>query len=80
MIGLHALLHIDDKDHAIHCSVCDYTIVYNLTPKLTPDSQDFTIENPEFSTRRESIKNYNFIASSNLASGQFFSRPPPSLL
>lgn len=78
--GLHVLLHTDDKDHAIHCSVCDHAISNNLTPTLTPHLEDFTFENLLFTTRRESVKNYDFIAVSNLASGQLFSRPPPSKL
>ncbi len=80
MAGLHVLSHTDDKDHALHCTVCDHAITNNLTPALTPDSQDFTLENPEFTAHRVSFKNYNFMTSSNLASGQLFSRPPPSLL
>ncbi|MDD7884487.1 hypothetical protein [Flavivirga sp. 57AJ16] len=80
MAGLHVLSHTDDTDHALHCTVCDYAITHNLTPTLAPDLQDFAIENPEFTVRRERIKNYNFIALSDLVSGQLFSRPPPSLL
>ncbi|MEP5340897.1 MAG: hypothetical protein ABJL44_08275 [Algibacter sp.] len=80
MAGLHALLHIDDKDHAPHCVICDHTTANNLTPAITSNLQDFTIEILEFTTLRESIKTYDFIALNNLASSQLFSRPPPSLL
>lgn len=80
MAGLHVLFHSDDKDHAIHCTVCDHAIVHNLNPALTPDLPDFTIENPEFVVQRECIKNYHFIALNNLSTGLLFSRPPPSLL
>ncbi|MCX2678375.1 hypothetical protein OOZ15_00330 [Galbibacter sp. EGI 63066] len=80
MTGLHVLSHTNDKDHAIHCTICDHAITHNLTPALTPDLQDFTIENTEPIVQGEITKNYNFIALSNLASGQLFSRPPPSLL
>ena len=78
--GLHALLHADDKDHVIHCTVCDHAITNNLTPTLTPHLEDFTIKNLLFTPRIKNIKNYNFVIVSNLASGQLFSRPPPSIL
>jgi len=80
MVGFHVLLHTDDKDHALHCSVCDHAIAHNLTPAISPDLQDFKFENPEFIVRKESIKNYHFITLSKLALGQLFSRPPPSLV
>lgn len=80
MAGLHVLSHTNDKDHAIHCTICDHAITHNLTPALTPDLQDFTIENTEPIVQREIIKNYNFIISSTIATDQLFSRPPPFLL
>lgn len=81
MIGLHALTHEEeDKDHAIHCTICDNAIIQNLTPALTPDSQDFSIENTEFVINRSIIKQYSFITSNTIASSQLFSRPPPFLL
>ena len=80
MAGIHALLHIDDKDHAPHCVICDHTTANNLTPTITPNLQDFKIENTEPIVQREIIKNYNFIISSTIATDQLFSRPPPFLL
>ncbi len=80
MAGLHALLHADDKDHALHCVVCDHAIVNNLTPAITPNLQDFKIQNTEPIVQIEIIKNYNFIISSTVATNQLFSRPPPFLL
>ncbi|SFB90323.1 hypothetical protein SAMN04489722_101221 [Algibacter lectus] len=80
MAGIHALLHIDDKDHAPHCVICDHTTANNLTPAITPNLQDFKIENTEPIVQREIIKNYNFIISCTIATDQLFSRPPPFLL
>ncbi len=77
MAGFHVLLHADDKDHALHCVVCDHAIAHNLTPALIPDLQDFKIENTEPIVQREVTKNYNFIISSIITSDQLFSRPPP---
>lgn len=80
MAGLHVLSHTDDKDHAIHCTICDHAITHNLTPALSPDPQDFAIENTEQLVQREITENYNFSISSTIASDQLFSRPPPFLL
>jgi len=81
MIGLHALTHDDhDKDHAIHCTICDHATIQNLTPVLIPDSQHFSIENTAFAIDRSIIKQYSFITANTIASSQLFSRPPPFLL
>ena len=80
MAGLHVLSHTDDKEHALHCYICDHAITHNLTPALTPDTQDFIIENTEFVVQTELTKNYSFIISSTIATDQLFSRPPPFLL
>ena len=80
MAGLHVLSHSNDKDHALHCVVCDHAIAHNLTPALTPDLQDFEIKNTEFIVQKEIVTNYSFIISSTIASDQLFSRPPPFLL
>lgn len=78
--GLHVLLHTDDKDNAIHCTVCDHAITHNLIPALTPDLSGFTINNIDIIVHREITKNYSFIISGTIASDQLLSRPPPSLL
>lgn len=82
MAGLHALVHADhDKDHAIHCLICDQAIAHNLTPALTPEPQDFSIENIKVVAQKEfAISIYNFVVSSTLTKDQLFSRPPPFLL
>ena len=80
LVGLHALSHTDDKDHAIHCTVCDFAITQNVTPVLAPDIQDFSIKNIEFVVEREITNNYSFVISSAITPSQLFSRPPPSLL
>tara|TARA_R110002049_G_scaffold47596_2_gene137108 strand:- start:267631 stop:267879 length:249 start_codon:yes stop_codon:yes gene_type:complete len=80
MAGLHVLSHTNDKDHAVHCTICDHAITNNLTPALTPDSQDFIIENTEPIVQSEITENYSFIISSTIATDQLFSRPPPFLL
>lgn len=78
--GLHVLLHSDDNDHALHCAVCDHTLVHGMTPAIAADIQDFKIENTEPIVSAEIIENYRFVVSSIIASNQLFSRPPPSLL
>lgn len=80
MTGLHVLSHTDDKDHALHCTICDHAVAHNLTPALTPDIPDFTIENTELIAREETTNTYGFIVSNTIASDQLFSRPPPFLL
>ncbi|WP_179319541.1 hypothetical protein [Winogradskyella helgolandensis] len=80
MVGLHALTHEDDKSEDIHCAVCDYAVLHNLTPTLTPEPQDFSIENTELEIPRSIIKHYSFITSNAIASNQQFSRPPPFIL
>ena len=80
MAGLHVLSHSNDKDHALHCAVCDHAIAHNLTPALTPDLQGFVIKNTAFIVQKEIAKNYSFIISSTITSDQLFSRPPPFLL
>ncbi|UMB59295.1 hypothetical protein MHL31_09405 [Lutibacter sp. A80] len=80
MTGIHALLHNDDDEHALHCVICENAITHNLTPAITPDSEDFTIENIEFVTPKNLIKHYSFISLTTIESNQLFSRPPPSLL
>ncbi|WP_111307873.1 hypothetical protein [Confluentibacter sediminis] len=81
MAGLHVLSHTDDKDHALHCVVCDQAITHNFTPALTPDSQEFVIgETTAYLVKKEISKSYGFIISNTLAANQLFSRPPPSLL
>jgi len=80
MLGLHAFSHENDKDHAVQCAICDHVIANDLTPILTPDSQDFTIDGIEYIIQREISKSYSFIISNTIASNQLFSRPPPFLL
>jgi len=77
MVGLHALAHDEENEPALHCAVCDYAITINTTPILTPEVQDFPIENLEFSTPRHLITTYGFVSSNTLAIPLLFSRPPP---
>ncbi len=80
MIGLHALSHDDDNNHAVHCSICDNATIHNLAPALTPDTQEFLIENTELVINQSITRHYSFETSSTIASNQLFSRPPPFLL
>lgn len=77
MLGLHALTHNEDTDQDLHCAVCDYATTINTTPILTPEVQDFPIENLEFSPPRHLITTYGFVSSNTLAIPLLFSRPPP---
>lgn len=78
--GLHVLSHAEDKDDAIHCSVCDHAITHNLTPVLTSDSHTFAIEYAEFIFQNKVTENYNFTSLNNFPSSELFSRPPPYFL
>lgn len=78
--GLHVLSHTDDKDHTSHCTICDHTVASDLTPLVTPDTLDFSVENTEHFVQREVIKNYDFIISGTITAEQLFSRPPPFLV
>jgi len=77
--GLHSLTHTDDKDHDT-CAICDYAVVCNVTPTLTPDLNDFEIENIEIIIQKEVLNNYNFILLKKIVSQELFSRPPPFLV
>lgn len=78
--GLHVFSHANEENHTVDCAICIHINTNNLTPAITPDSQDFTIENTEPIVQREIVENYNFIISSTIAADQLFSRPPPFLL
>ncbi|MBF8150758.1 hypothetical protein ITJ86_12675 [Winogradskyella sp. F6397] len=80
MVGLHALTHDDDQDHALHCAICDNATINNLTPALTPDPLEFSIENTELVLYRNSTTHYEFVMSNTIATNQLLSRPPPFTL
>ncbi|WP_299780023.1 hypothetical protein [uncultured Formosa sp.] len=77
LVGLHALSHIENEDHDLHCVVCQHTTTQNLAPALTPDSQNYNLEVPVFFVKKELSKNYCFSISNTLDTHQLFSRPPP---
>ncbi|NKI25255.1 hypothetical protein HCG49_01605 [Arenibacter sp. 6A1] len=79
MAGLHVLSHTDDKDHALHCMICDQAITHNLTPAISPEVQDFVIENTEFFVQAAQKIHYSFMSCGTIATDQLFSRPPPFL-
>ncbi|WP_159021366.1 hypothetical protein [Formosa sp. L2A11] len=80
LVGLHALSHIDDDDHDLHCVICQHTATQNLTPVLAPDLHNYDLEVPVFIVEKELTKNYSFSISNSLDIHQLFSRPPPSLI
>ncbi|UTD14589.1 hypothetical protein HER15_03465 [Tenacibaculum mesophilum] len=80
MTGIHVLMHTDDMDHAVHCTMCDHSITHDLTPALTPNFQNLIIDKFEIIVQKSIIKNYRFTATSNFVLYQLFSRPPPFLL
>lgn len=80
MAGLHVLSHTDDKEHALHCYICDHAVSHNLTPAIAQDIPDYGIKNTEFLPQIEKSENYDFLVSSSIAPDQLFSRPPPALL
>jgi hypothetical protein len=72
--GLHALSHFNADDHDAPCELCDYTY---LTPVLSADTQQFSIEKIELILVNDFLNYYNFNSSNKIASNQLFSRPPP---
>jgi hypothetical protein len=77
--GLHVLSHTDSEDDIEHCIVCDIAVTHNLTPVITPNSNDFLIVNITFFDKKNIFNVYNFAVSSALTTDQLFPRPPPSL-
>jgi len=77
MIGLHALTHDEDKDQELHCEVCDYATIHNVTPTLTPKAQESYIENTELAIVRDNLIDYCFVTPNTITSSQLFCRPPP---
>lgn len=80
MAGLHVFSHGADESHEVPCVICDLAVANNLTPALSPDVQDFNIENTEPIVLLEIITNYSYIISNTIEANQLFSRPPPFLL
>lgn len=80
MAGLHVLAHTDDKEHALHCYICDHAVSHNLTPAISEDIPEYGIENTECILQIQKSVHYDFVVSSTIAADQLFSRPPPSLL
>ena len=80
MVGLHALTHNEDKDQDLHCEVCDYATIYNVTPALNPEAQEFYVENTELVIFKDNLNDYSFVAPNTITSSQLLSRPPPFLL
>ncbi|MCK0148070.1 hypothetical protein MWU78_20660 [Arenibacter sp. F26102] len=80
MAGLHVLSHTDDKEHALHCYICDNAVSHNLSPAISADIPEYGIKNTESILQIEKSENYAFVVSSTIARDQLFSRPPPSLL
>ncbi|EPR74321.1 hypothetical protein ADIWIN_0663 [Winogradskyella psychrotolerans RS-3] len=80
MVGLHALTHDEDKEQDLHCEVCDYATINNVTPILTPETQEFYIENTELVIVRDNFNAYSFVTPKTITSSQLLSRPPPFLL
>ncbi|MBU2995307.1 hypothetical protein KO500_02635 [Cellulophaga baltica] len=78
MVGLHELLHNDDKHKTVHCLVCDHSITHNLTPAIATNLNDYAIVNREIIFHKKSIESFSAVPQSNNVSGQLFSRPPPT--
>lgn len=78
--GLHVLTHMDDDDGIVHCALCDYTIVNNQTPLLSPDTQEFNLGQVVFITKKETTREFHFIYCDTAIPNHLFSRPPPAYL
>ncbi|MFD2541438.1 hypothetical protein ACFSSB_03840 [Lacinutrix gracilariae] len=77
MVGLHALTHEENDEHAIHCNICDHTITSNLYPSIVPDAQECTLVHTDLFFNKEVIKQYRFTYTNNIATNRLFCRPPP---
>jgi len=77
LVGLHALSHVDNQDHDTPCEICDYALINNIIPALTPEPLAFIPNNTEVVFNQLNITTYYFKTSSTIASNQLFSRPPP---
>ncbi|MCK0131284.1 hypothetical protein MWU59_07160 [Flavobacteriaceae bacterium F08102] len=78
LTSLHVLGHADDKEHIVHCLICDQVIAHNLTPALTPDLEVYTIKPLEIIAQKEILPSYSFVISNVISTDQLFSRPPPA--
>ncbi|MFY0714078.1 hypothetical protein J1D01_10405 [Seonamhaeicola sp. NFXS20] len=82
LVGLHTFCHDNDDDDDLDtsCKICELAITHNLTPVLSIQSQEFSIENTEIVNNHHVLVNYSFIISNTITSSKLFSRPPPSLM
>ena len=80
MASFHVIEHAQDKEHALHCTICDHIITTNSTPVVVADVAEFTFENSEFYFPVQLNNHYSFEFSSEIGSDQLFSRPPPLVL
>ncbi|MGS2762794.1 hypothetical protein [Sinomicrobium sp. M5D2P9] len=80
MAGLHVLTHNDDKDHLVHCAVCDHIITGNHTPVLPSDTEEFRLQNEEPVVVKEIAGEYHFVYGNTDIPNHLFSRPPPASL
>ena len=80
MTGLHAFSHTDDDTEHDTCAICDHAIAHNLTPTISPSTDDFHIKNNVFAIEIEKTNNYRFIAQNTIIVSELFSRPPPLYL
>lgn len=80
MASFHVITHADDKEHALHCTICDHIITNNATPVIAVEDIEFDFQIIEFAPPRQVANHYSFEISSEITSDQLFSRPPPALL
>jgi len=75
--SLHAISHIDDADQEDTCAICKHAIAYNLTPTISPNSNDFKVENSSFLIPLVVTNNYHYDMVRTIVTRALFSRPPP---
>lgn len=80
MVGLHVLSHTDDKDHAVHCVICDHSLSNNITPALSPEIQVIDITDLLSYPENKKHNDYHFVLIASLEVEHLFSRPPPYLI
>lgn len=80
LASFHVINHAEDKEHALHCTICDHIVTTNSTPVVVADVAEFTFENKEFYFPIQPKNHYSFEISGEIASDQLFSRPPPVAL
>lgn len=78
MLGLHVIAHDGDKEHFVHCNLCELAVVgdhYN--PALLSDTTEFQVLTSQAPVKTQIDDRYAFTFCDNFIANPLFSRPPP---